>query len=59
MSSANDHAREDLAYIRALVEGPAVDPVFGIGYFLAGLLYGAQIVASGLQIAGWLPSTPA
>lgn len=59
MSSANDLAREDLAYIRALVEGPAVDPDFGIGYFLAGLFYGAQIVASGLQIAGWLPSTPA
>lgn len=55
MSNAVDTARDDLAYLRALVEGPRLDPSMGVTYFWGGILYGLQVAFSGLQVLGLLP----
>jgi len=50
-----DSARDDLAYMRALVEAPGnFRRSFGEAYFTAGLCYGAQMLLHGAQRLGWI-----
>ena len=59
MSPDVSEIRDDLAYIRSLVGGGDGYPQgFGQIYFLAGVIYLAQIGLSGALSAGWLPATP-
>jgi hypothetical protein len=51
-------ARDDLAFLRNLVGGGderATTRVFGQIYFLAGLIYGGQMLGHAAQALGWLP----
>jgi hypothetical protein len=51
-----DTARDDLAYMRALVDAPGnFRRSFGEAYFAAGLCYGVQMLLHGVQRFGWLP----
>ena len=51
-----DTARDDLAYLRALVQGADSLPrSFGQGYMAAGLCYGVQFLMHGAQALGWAP----
>lgn len=51
-----DTARDDLAYMRALVDTPAkFQRSFGEAYFAAGLCYGVQMLLHAAQSLGWLP----
>ena len=50
-----DSARDDLAYMRALVETPgAFQRSFGQAYFTAGLCYGLQMILHAAQALGWI-----
>jgi hypothetical protein len=50
-----DTAREDLAYMRALVEAPGnFQRSFGETYFASGLCYGIQMLLHATQAAGWV-----
>jgi hypothetical protein len=50
-----DTARDDLAYLRALVEpGDDFSRHFGRAYFAAGLCYGVQLLLHGAQYLGWI-----
>lgn len=54
--SPSDSARDDLAFMRALVEAPGnFQRSFGEAYFAAGLCYGLQMLAHAAQAIGWLP----
>lgn len=56
MSPSADSARDDLAYLRALVDAPGnFQRSFGEAYFAAGLCYGLQMLAHAAQALGWLP----
>ena len=48
-------AREDLAFLRTLLDKGDGRSAFGEGYFAAGLIYGAQMLLHGAQALGWLP----
>ncbi len=51
-----DSARDDLAYLRALVEAPgSFQRSLGESYFAAGLCYGVQMLLHAGQLAGWIP----
>jgi hypothetical protein len=53
--SPSDTARDDLAYLRSLVEpGDDFSRGFGRAYFAAGLCYGAQILLHGAQYLNWI-----
>ena len=57
MTPTGNSARDDLAYMRALVEAPGTfQRSFGEGYFAAGLCYGVQMLLHAGQRAGWIPS---
>jgi hypothetical protein len=50
-----DTARDDLAYLRALVQGgEGLPPGFGQAYTAAGLCYGIQFLLHGGQALGWV-----
>lgn len=50
-----DTARDDLAYMRALVDTPGnFQRSFGEAYFAAGLCYGVQMLLHAAQSVGWL-----
>jgi hypothetical protein len=52
-----DSARDDLAYLRALVQGTDSLPRgFGQAYAAAGLCYGVQFLLHGAQALGWATS---
>lgn len=54
--SSTDTARDDLAYMRALVDAPGnFQHSFGATYFAAGLCYGLQMVGHAAQLIGWIP----
>jgi hypothetical protein len=54
--SPSDSARDDLAFMRALVEAPGnFQRSFGEAYFAAGLCYGLQMLAHAGQAMGWIP----
>lgn len=56
MNADAKSARDDLAYMRALVDAPGnFQRSFGQTYFAAGLCYGAQMLAHAVQAMGWLP----
>ncbi|WP_293676950.1 hypothetical protein [uncultured Phenylobacterium sp.] len=56
MNADPESARDDLAYMRALVDAPAnFQRSFGEAYFAAGLCYGTQMLAHAVQRLGWLP----
>lgn len=56
--SPTDSARDDLAYMRALVEAPGnFQRSFGEAYFTAGLCYGLQMLGHAAQALGWLPGS--
>lgn len=56
MSPSADSARDDLAYLRALVDTPGTfQRSFGEAYFAAGLCYGVQMLLHAAQRPGWLP----
>ena len=51
-------AQDDLAFLRALVEGSGESSgAWAEGYFAAGLIYGAQMLMHAGQALGWLPSS--
>jgi len=50
-------ARDDVAFLRSLVEGGDRVPGWGEGYFAAGLVYGAQMLMHVAQMLGWLPGS--
>jgi len=51
-----DTARDDLAYLRALVEAPGnFQRSFGEAYLAAGACYGLQMLGHAAQAVGWLP----
>jgi hypothetical protein len=53
-----DTARDDLAYLRALVQGTdSLSREFGQAYLAAGLCYGVQFLLHGGQALGWAPDT--
>lgn len=53
--SPSDSARDDLAYLRALVDTPAnFQRSFGEAYFAAGLCYGVQMLLHAAQSLGWI-----
>jgi hypothetical protein len=53
-----ESARDDLAYLRALVQGAdSLPPGFGQAYAAAGLCYGVQFLLHGAQALGWAPDT--
>ena len=55
--SPSDSARDDLAYLRALVDTPGIfQRSFGEAYFAAGLCYGVQMLLHAAQQPGWLPA---
>lgn len=55
--SPSDSARDDLAYMRALVDAPGnFRRSFGEAYFAAGLCYGVQMLLHGAQRFGWVAS---
>ena len=52
-----DEARDDLAYLRALVQGVEGFPRgFGQAYSAAGVCYGVQFLLHGAQAMGWAPA---
>lgn len=52
-----DTAREDLAYLKSLVQpGDDFSRSFGRAYFTAGLCYGVQMLLHGAQLFGWFTS---
>lgn len=54
--SPSDSARDDLAYMRALVDAPGnFQRSFGQSYFVAGLCYGVQMLGHAAQTLGWIP----
>ena len=54
-----DTAREDLAFMRALVQpDERWQKGFGEAYAAAGACYGVQMVGHGLQTFGMIPTTP-
>ncbi len=54
--SPSDSARDDLAYLRALVDAPGnFQRSFGETYFAAGLCYGIQMLMHAAQAMSWLP----
>jgi hypothetical protein len=56
MSADSETARDDLAFMRALVGGSDDWLItFGEAYFAAGVVYGAQILMNAGQVFGWLP----
>ena len=61
MSSDIENARDDLAFLRALV-GDNADTTqaraFGEPYFASGLIYGGQMLLHAAQGLGVLPTTP-
>jgi len=55
-----DEARDDLAYLRALVQGVEGFPRgFGQAYSAAGICYGVQFLLHGAQAVGWAPDAGA
>ncbi|MFL5297297.1 MAG: hypothetical protein ACJ798_13030 [Phenylobacterium sp.] len=49
-------AQDDLAYLRALVQGTdSLSRAFGQAYAAAGLCYGVQFLLHGGQALGWVP----
>jgi len=53
--SPSDSARDDLAYLKSLVEpGDDFSRSFGRAYFAAGLCYGGQILLHGGQYLNWI-----
>ncbi len=57
-----DSARDDLAFMRALVGGDEASPsvlgkTFGELYAAGGLCYGVQMLLHGAQFLGWLPTS--
>lgn len=61
MSPDAQSARDDLAYLKALVSGDENVQMrtFGESYLAAGLIYGGQMILHAVQAAGLLPNTPA
>lgn len=58
MTSDLDTARDDLAFMRALVQsGDDGQKQFGETYFAAGLIYGGEMLMHAAQARGWLPGT--
>lgn len=58
--SPSDSARDDLAYMRALVDAPTTfQRSFGQTYFASGLCYGVQMLLHAAQSVGWAPQTEA
>jgi hypothetical protein len=56
MSSTLDSARDDLAFMRALVQaGDDSQRPFGEAYLAAGICYGGQMLLHAGQALGWLP----
>jgi hypothetical protein len=54
-SPQGDSARDDLAYMRSLVETPgSFQRSFGEAYFAAGLCYGVQMLLHAGQQLGWV-----
>lgn len=52
-------ARDDLAFMKALVEGAGRNqPATGAAFVAAGLIYGVQLVGHWAQALGWLPLPP-
>lgn len=59
MADAKQAARDDLAFMKALVEGRGGLPKnFGLVYFLAGAIYGVQVLLQGLAAVGWIALAP-
>ena len=55
MSVTPQSARDDLAYLRALIGSPDdLQKSFGLTYLAGGLCYGVQMILSGLQHLGYL-----
>lgn len=55
--SPSDSARDDLAYLKSLVQpGDDFSRSFGRAYFAAGLCYGVQMLLHGAQALGWMGS---
>jgi hypothetical protein len=58
MSTDVGAARDDLAFLRALVERrPDETGAWAEGYFAGGLIYGAQMLMHAAQGLGWLPTS--
>jgi hypothetical protein len=58
--SPSDSARDDLAYLKSLVQpGDDFSRSFGRAYFAAGLCYGIQMLLHGAQMLDWIPSNGA
>ena len=55
MTSDSQSARDDLAFLRALVgdDESAQSRSFGEAYFAAGLIYGGQMLLHAMQAMGW------
>ena len=57
MSAETHSARDDLAFMRALVAEGANDySMFGMLYGIAGLIFGGQVLLQSGQIFGWFPA---
>ena len=58
MSSTPHSVRDDLAYMRSLVDaGDSIQGPFGEAYLAAGVCYALQIILSAAQRAAWLPAS--
>ena len=59
MTSDSQSARDDLAFLRALVDDDETvgSRAFGQGYLAAGLIYGAEMVLHAMQAMGWVTGT--
>jgi len=59
LSTSLDSVRDDLAFMRSIVEGgSSFARGFGRAYFLAGICYGVQMVLHGGQALNWIPAQP-
>jgi hypothetical protein len=55
MTTDPQSAREDLAFLRALLEDESAGPrSFAEGYLAAGLIYGGQMILHAMQAMGWI-----
>jgi hypothetical protein len=60
MTATPESARDDLAFLRALVQpGDILQRGLGESYLAGGLCYGVQTLASAAQALGLIPTTPA